>query len=255
MKKIILLIISLSAVLTSCAEDDSPASTNIDSSSILPKKIGFTSNGSNPILWNLDYNDKQIQLLHSQDNNSRQEYIYTNNLVTNIKTYQDNRLAYELRIKYNANNKISTYSVYNNTGREAWRHDLTYPSSNVIVEEIYDGNILEATETHTLQNGNISRDEITNVNGYTYSVNYEYDNKNAPKKNVALREIFQLIQYDNDGEYNLNNCIKKTAIHEGSVWEDKSYTYSHTYDSNNFPLTKTRSAINGNLISSNTYSY
>jgi len=256
MKKLLITLFAIS-LLTSCSGDDNTNISDSDSNSILLKGYSFSNPGEQPLFLELSYTGSQIQSIKSKDLSKRQEYIYNGGQISNIKTYSNNKLDYEVKIYYNQSGKIESYFIFshigeNRIGEEVYRHDISYPSENTFIEKTYHSNTLEYSTIYTLQNGNIIEEKQQSSEGYITYLRYEYDDKIAPKRNIAPREIFQIIRYDNNGDYNLNNYTKRSLIIKDEIIEEQTFTF--TYNSDNYPTTKTM-YLNGKVMQEYKYSY
>lgn len=243
MKKIYLVIIALT-LLVSCSSDDSGGAS---SEPVLLKR--YTNSSSNGALtsWDIEYEGNRQMKIKAADGVDHQDCFYTNDLVTNIKTFKGNSLQYESILEYNQAGKLTKHIILQDS-KEVLNIDITYPSENVYVETAYITSTQEVVATtYTLLNGNIIKEESGNK-----LVEYEYDTKNVPKKNVQLAGIFQIIQFDSYNEYNANNCVRKTTYFDGQIVEN--ITQDYTYNSDNYPITR-KSFYNGYLNNVTTFYY
>lgn len=253
MKKILTLVIALN-LLTSCSGDDIPGTTTSpENNTVLLRHYSSEINNST-YNWDIEYEGNRMMKLKSIESPIIQDYIYTDNLLTKIKTSNTGTIDYELVINYNQDGKMSKNTIFER-GEDVWKNEITYPSENTFVEATnIQGATHTSTTTYTLLNRNITKEKITDSRQADYHKEYihEYDTKNAPKKNVAFSDTFQAIRFDNHGEYGNNNRIKTTVYIQDEIVAE--YTYQYTYNANNYPLTK-KIFTNGECVETITYSY
>ena len=243
MKKIFT-IAAIALFMISCSEDNNePINPTVDAPILL--KHYSREDGNYIQNYDIEYDGNRMIKLQLVDDFLIQNYNYTNNILTYIKTTSSSS-SYELFIEYYQNGKIKKNTIIDQTG-EIWRNELSYPNNNSYVETSYVGMPEPSITTYTLQNKNIITEE-----SYGRRIEYEYDDKNAPKKNVDFADTFNFIRFDNDGEYGNNNRTKLTIYIENEIYQ--IYTYEYTYNSNNYPLTK-KTFHNGQYLYSITYSY
>lgn len=244
MKKIYLLIIALTTLVVSCSSDDSGGASN---GPVLLKRYTNSSSSGALSSWGIEYDGNRQMKIISADGVDRQDYIYTNDLITNIKTFKNDNLQYENVLGYDQAGKLIKHTVIQDA-QEVIKIDITYPSENVYVETAYINNPQQEviTTTYTLKNGNIILEESGNKR-----VEYEYDTKNVPKKNIHQSPVFQMIGFDYN-EYSTNNCVSKTTYFGGELYE--IITNDYTYNSDNYPTVR-KSFYNGYLNNVTTFYY
>lgn len=247
MKKLLTLVIALT-LLTSCSSDDSPETPpTLPLNNIVLLKQYSTENKNGIDNWDIEYEGTRMTKLKASDDSSHLNYVYTNNLLTDVKAFIGNDADRNFVINYNENSKISKITVFESNGRETYKFEITYLSENKFIHTTYYNSEKEASDTYTLQNGNIVTLETKNNR-----TEFEYDTKNSPRKNMEFSSVFQIIRYDNIGEYSTNNRTKTTIY--GNDGTSAEYTYQYTYDAKNYPLTK-KCFYNGEWFETITYSY
>lgn len=249
MKKILGLA-AIALFMVSCSGDDSESTNPAENAPILLKHGTIESDG-NIIFFDIEYiGNRMIKLEYTSNSDqtyySTQTYNYTGNALTSINTDLSTGYNYKLLIEYFANGMMKKNTIVDHTG-EVWRNELSYPDNYSFIETSYVNHPDPSVNMYTIQNGNIIKEENP---GRRFE--YEYDTKNAPKKNVEFADIFSVIRFDNGGEYGNNNRTKRTLYVENEIYD--TYTYEYTYDANNYPLTK-KTYYNGEYLSTITYSY
>lgn len=246
MKKFLTLVIALT-LLTACSGDDSPGTTAPPENNTVLLKHYSTEDNTNGIQnWDIEY--EGTQMIKLSDGVIQLNYLYTNNLLTDIKTFNGNDASRYIIIDYDQNSKVSKINFFEINGEETLRFEINHLSENKFIKTYYHLDKEFGNETYTLENGNIMKTESKNR-----LIEYEYDTKNSPRKNMQFSSIFQTIHFDNIGEYSTNNRTKATTYNKKDGTYDE-FTYQYTYNSNNYPITK-KGFHNGEWYQTINYSY
>lgn len=253
MKKLIFAFSALSLVFVSCSSDADPlpviepVDTTGSTSSILIKKRIHTEPGSPPETYNYIYNGNK--LLKITDGFGESNITYSGNLITKVEHF-DNTLILEEsdHFTYNSSNKmIANVSkhVISDTG---YKEIYLYNSDGTITANKYQGNATTQT-TFTgsyklfLQNNEVVKCEEYNSTGSLFNtINYTYDGKNNPFKNIIGWSNVSFTKDRLGG-------IFQNVVTEVSNFNNFNNTY--TYNSSNFPTLET-TKDNSNVTQSTT---
>lgn len=241
MKKIVSLLSFTFLVLSSCSSDNDESS-NL-SNPILVKEIEVTYEGKTFIQKNT-YDGNKIKNTTSQTG-LIVNYTYTGDVITKKEdidvqkgvssvseyTYKDGKVISVL------NSVILDY--YLKPVYESLRK-YTYNEDGTVSYQVYKVNSVTGAEEEkddisgklTLKNGNIVRDDFTNV-----TFIFEYDNKNNVYKNILGYNL--LMEVDSG----LNNLVKSFSIYNGKASDPNVNLYE--YNSEGYPSKKLVGVVNG----------
>ncbi|NHN28027.1 hypothetical protein FIA58_020305 [Flavobacterium jejuense] len=238
MKKILTTLSIIALVFTSCSKDDSPSEET--SSSVLVKKMILTSTDEDDdsyynSTYNFSYNGNKITTV--THDNGRDEYTYSNELLTKIETYDlTNVLVYEEIFTYNSTSQLVDYKFRDILDDFEDVNLYTYNSNGTITVKNFHRSIGSTTvptitydSVYYLTNGEISK--IENSNGTYIGI---HDGKNSPFKNViGLNNAIILDAHMGDYEfYGASSNYVSLAVNTNiGLWG------TYTYDSNNYPVT------------------
>ena len=177
-----------------------------------------------------------VRLLLSSLDNETIKYIYTNNLISRVSTYDDNQELQEQQFyEYDNSGRLIFYEMFIDGQLES-SYSLVYGSSNTSIT---------VTTTNTnepriyiqegqITNGNIISAETTfidasGVQSDTYDLyTLSYDNKHTPFENiVGMPEI-------TIGFYNVYNFTKSRDLFAG---KNNIVTFEHTDENNDVDIT------------------
>jgi hypothetical protein len=255
MKKLVL-ILSILLTTLSCTKDD--ASQNQDSS-VLPKRI-IRADSYGSLEFSIIYDGNKIKEITNIEGR-KSIYTYTNDLITNVTTYEG-KLISGINDYFYENGKIKSavntfYSIKSNTSTPDYKSRINYTTNadGTILEETYSIDLITGVETktadnitYTFTNGNLTKSislnsntyfngsqNVTNV--YKKILTYEYDNYKNPINNIlGLNKIAY------DETLSSNNILKETTTSESTtngVANTPTTTptiinYILTYNANNF---------------------
>lgn len=243
MKKILCLFAFLPLFLSSCSSDssDSPAAVTLVKTMIID---------------NADPADDDFNLLFSYSGNKLvnvkdsgviiEQYIYSGERLTRINHPEDDTY---IVIEYTGN-QVSQYTEYDPDFNSATKTLITY-SGNNFTRTVYFGDLtsqttLSYTEVCTVQNGNITQMSRTSSFGFSSTENYTYDVKNNPFKNISNYTVFQVLDFDIEG--NVNNVTDFTTSSRNDLT-------SYTYNSDDYPITEITRDMSNVLLESVSYTY
>lgn len=249
MKKLIYFACFTAFALTSCSSsgDSSPAT---ESDVLLKKTVETYANDGSTITTNYTYNGKKLVRATDSDG-VYEDFTYTGDLITNIKTYDASVLMQEQFFTYNSSNKLVTYVIKDYDSGDGNKETYTYNSDGTVSVTTYSGDTItqttpRSTGTIHLANGDVTRVDldVTDVSSYTSTVTYTYDTKNSPYKNITGIDKISFIGGESSGTG--HNIL--TDHYTSSLSSDVTTTTTYTYNSLNFPLTN--SEIEGTDASS-----
>ncbi|MVO09308.1 hypothetical protein GOQ30_09075 [Flavobacterium sp. TP390] len=231
MKKLFALLSAFTVVLTSCSSDDS----SNESSTILVTKIIETYEDGSTYTENFYYNGNKLIKVEDSDGES-ETFVYDSNgkLISGIEKYYDgsNLITGNVNYVYNAQNKLSSIEYHDNL-----HFDYTYNSNGTITEDNYDSNGFADTFIYTFLNNNVVAIEESSI-----ITTYQFDTKNSPFMNVySPYELFRSYF-----DYDYNNATNK--LYNNSTADSRSSTYTYIYNSDNFPIKRTETTGDGEII-------
>ena len=248
MKNFILACSALVLVITSCSKssDDpavAPVVTPPTSSSILLKKFIVTQAGSTVgITTDITYSGNKFVKSVSSDGTSK-VFTYTGDLITKIEEFTGTILDSKVTLTYNANGKLETYIelLYDSQSNDGGtKETYSYPSATTMTYTRKKGNLITQNTLEFSANATFINGEITKIEKYTGTtttpavVNYTYDSKNNPFKNVTGYAATSFVDSEPTG-FVLNVL---TRIEPAYTYANELNTY--TYDGNNYPSTQSK---------------
>ena len=247
----------------SCSSDNSSDSNNPDNSVVLLKTVITTSIvGSNQRVeaFNYFYNGTKIDYInfsitgYGASIEGKVVYTYSGNLISKYEIFDANNvLDSKFTFTYNNSQQVIERSKfkYGNNPYLQIKDVFTYNSDGTITRLSYEASTntplnLVANYTYTLQNNEIKTEVTANPSGLiNKSTQYFYDTKNNPIKNVIGGNVLSTTA----PRINSNNNLTQEIINYSNTTTTENF--SITYNSNNYPISRTSST--GNL--SQTYSY
>jgi len=254
MKKLILLFTAVSLALSSCSSDADPLPSPtpvVDVNTILVKKRIYTETGSPSETYDYTYNGNKLSKITDAYGDSK--ITYTGDLITMVEHFDNAQILEESdHFTYNSLNKMTTY-VYKDVISNIGNKELyVYNSDGTITANKYQGNATTQT-TFTgsyklfLQNNEVVKCEEYNSTGSLFNtINYTYDGKNNPFKNIIG---WANVSYTNDRL----GGIFQNVVTEVSNLDNFNNTY--TYNSSNFPTLETTKDNSNVTLSSTQYFY
>lgn len=233
MRTTLFFLLVIAALSVSCSSDNSTKEPFIDGTTLFPKKIHLTQQGSFPgFLLYRDFTfvyDGNKIISTAGDGQIIASYIYNNDRLTRINLSGQYDGSKYVLLDYDAEGRFIAYTKFDPVTATAEKHILAY-SDEHIDEQIYKGNMTNQSTFdgiiyRRVQNGNImSRQYYDPYQSYSYS----YDTKRDPFSNISNFEVFKLLNTMSYpcGSSN-NNVIVSTRSGERT-------TYSNTYNTAGF---------------------
>ncbi|MCF6132972.1 hypothetical protein [Flavobacterium wongokense] len=253
MKKITCLLFLTLLFLSSCSSDTTTSAPQDD---VLVNEV-WSDSDTDPIHFIYD-GKKIVSASHPYED---RYYTYTGDLITKIQTFGNgNGLPYGLRTEdiftYDTNGRliehifkftpdainiidvITTTFVYNsaNTVSTTKMHEYT----DVGITRLEETRIIHLSGTR-IASEDISLYDAGGNLGYSYTINYNYDTKNNPFKNViGYNQIFLAEEcvFSFDQLRHLHNIISTQEINGSNA-----ITVTYTYNDLDFPLTAAESYV------------
>ena len=255
MKKILLPLLTLFLILTSCSSDDSEENS-IEVPKLLTNMTRETENVLNSInseyIFNSDNQIISLKLTNGFYNED--EFIYNNGLVLRYnRSYDDinmGQTAYVL-LEYE-NNRVSRLTQYDIDDNMLRDFSYTYNSSGILLTRNF-MNIINDTERtfnyiYDANQNTLTRTEEGVLDSYLV---YTFDNGFSPYTNIPhiLKEITAA------GNILNNNNISKIESYENDLLTS-TIDYLNEYDSDNFLIRSTRTdSSNIQFTTIETYTY
>jgi hypothetical protein len=250
MKKLLYLLFAI--CLIGCSDDDGISDTAGTDTQLLVKSInwtrtneGTTDNGSEEFTYdgNKIVQVRRTSSINVDSYNYTDKYIYTDNLISRISSYNFNEeLQEQTFLEYDNSDRLIYIEVEKN-GQLEYYASLEYGSSNTSFTYTAIGvsNVFfsETTECQIDSNGNIVSFEGNGID--EQSMNCSYDNKHNPFKNIIGKGTsigFFGHHFSNSlsGWLAENNIITLELIDFNDLAtddDDDLSTYSLSYDYNN----------------------
>lgn len=242
MRKIIFLSIVSFLLLQSCSSSDTSSTS---SSLILVKKI-IETNPDGVFTTNCTYSGNKIVtgtftgIGNGTSLTRVGNYTYSGDLITKVEIFENNNLIEKSNYNYNSDNRLASFIELDYTLGIGKRMTYSYNPDGSISSTGYSGdlvsqNTLVSNNAITFSNGEVSS-HIEHIGSVTKTLTFTYDNNNCPFKNVLG---FDKISYAVIGTFTSeisHNLIQIVRVQNGAP----NYTtdFQYTYNSNNFPLTK-----------------
>lgn len=242
-------------ILASCSNDEFDTSNATDAAAaklnvngLLLKRIVATTNAGATV--NTDdylYDGSKLLKITSSDG-SYVTYAYTGNLITERDFYYNNVLNTKEIFTYNASNQLLNFRRTTPTNTVLYKATYQYNSDGTITINGYKGDVIsQSTQLVNrkvfLLNGQASRIEnYTVVNGTaaTEVLNYTFDTKNSPFKDILGFD--KLTYYDTALNGNARNV---TGINtSGAILANSgSDVVQYTYNPQNYPVSANKGSI------------
>ena len=258
MKKLLYLLFAI--CLNGCGSDDDGISdTDGTDTQLLVKSINWTFSEGGPLI---DYGleeftydgNKIVQVVRTLEDSRGTtvthtvKYIYTDNLISRISSYNNNQeLQEQTFLEYDNSDRLIYIEVSKN-GQLKYYASLAYGSSNTSFTYtaigVSDVNYTETTECQIDNNGNIVSFEGNGID--EQSMNCSYDIKHNPFKNIIGKGTsiggFFGHQFSNSisGWFAENNIITLETIDFNDLATDddddlSTYSFSYDYNKEDYP--------------------
>lgn len=250
MNKTIAFFMIVLALNSSCSGDSDNHEAVIDGTTLLPKKIHLTQQGSSPGLllfrdYTFLYNGNKL-ISTAGDGEIIASYTYNNDRLARIDLSGPYHAGQYVLLYYDADGNFTEYTEFNPTTNTGKKHVLARVDEN-INELIYKGNMINQSVYDGVIYRRIHNGNIMSMQFYDPYLSYSYgfDSKNNPFKNISNFEVFKLLQgIGYPCSSSTNNVIAYTSSGVRSTCNN-SYnsagflTSTQTMDDFNSPTLKT----------------
>jgi len=244
MKKITTLLFSLVAVLLSCSKDDAPQA---DSSDVLLQKI--VTHESNGETYETAFKYEGSKLLEARSKRENKKFDYSGDLISKISWFSnpdaDNTLSQTVVFNYLPDGRLKSFEQ-NSTS--SFRVEFTYiDGERVDFHAFASRNSYNFNGYFKVKNSEISQYVYSAGATPRPSVDYHYDDKSHPLKNVTGYNKLFLYHYFYNSFHlsgfttnigSSKNCTSNSLIEDPDRIE---ITETYDYNDNGFPKTITRS--------------
>lgn len=226
--------------LASCSSD-ADSSSNVT----LLKKIQSVDLGQNAV-HNFYYKGTKLTKvtfdIQGQTNGKGYDkYSYINDLISEIKTFSsNNQLLSVITLTYNNLNQLTEVVKIEPSRNYGLKTVFDYSTNNTVIAQTFSGNTSaqdnpsNQTTTFLLQNDEVVSKSFASAD-MNYSIEYVYDDKNNPFKNVTGYHAIKLYAILNNGLLGLNhNLLKQTTYFDANVI-DSQIDFELNYNQDNFP--------------------
>lgn len=232
MKKVLFTLAIGLATLTSC-ESDSETTPNNNAVGVLLTKTIDTFDDGSTVTGTYTYDGNKLTEM-SFDDGFRDEFTYTNGLLTKIEEYTDDVLDLTTVLEYDSSDRLIK-ETYTFTGQASDVNTFVYNADGTVTFNEDGGQIY----VYSYSGGNNVSEDNTNGDGdYTST----YDSKNGVFKNIHQREVFELLGY----YASVNNLLTYTNT-SGTGYDDEDETNTYTYNASNYPATSVQTYYAGTI--------
>jgi hypothetical protein len=238
MKKIILMFGSL--LLFSCSNNES-VNDGSTTGVILVKKIVYSDGEENTF----NYNDTKLTKVNMKGGYTN--ITYSGDLIIKTEGFEANNTLQVVEFNYSLN-KLSQIKTYSSPNKLETIQNYSYNSDGTItIAESYYNSLNVLTNINRTKNyydtaGNKIKTEVLENNNVVRTLNYTYDTKNSPFKNITgIHVLF------------LNNYSEGSVINNLTNGPNSSKSYQ--YNSQNYPVSEKEVQIVGGGTITATYFY
>lgn len=228
--------------MQSCSPSDGNTS-NSDNLFLLKKAIYTNPDGV--FTTNYNYNGNKI-LKVITSNFGYSNFTYSGDLISSVENYDvNNNLISKSLYNYNANNEIAYFIELFYSSNIGHRIVYQYNSDGTVLSNQYTGNLnIQNTLSYTCKiyflNGEVSSEVFSY--GSTKTINFTYDNKNHPNKNVIGFNKLSFAVYGPFESEKQHNIIQSVQFDNGNQTFLKQYQIQ--YNSDDYPISETKTTNN-----------
>lgn len=243
-------------ILASCSNDEFDTNVTSDAADdaklnlngVLLKRIVATVNGGTTVTTNdYLYNGSKLSRINSSDG-TYVTYTYNGNLISERSFYYNGSLNTKELFQYNASGQLINYKRLNPSNVILFSTVYQYNSDGTISVAGYKGSTQTAsTQTVNrkvfLLNGQVSKIEnytISNGTAVTETLNYTFDTKNSPFKDIIGFD--KLTYYDMALNGNARNVTGITTV-GATLANSGNDVVQYTYNAQNYPVTANKGSI------------
>lgn len=258
MKRLSLILgIMTMGILASCSTDefdtevtppDGMENAKLNPKGVLLKRTTATTNGGSSVTTSDYVYDGSKLLKVTSSDGTHVIYTYSGNLITERAFYYNNALNTKEIFEYNSAGKLSNYRRVNPSNTVLYRAVYQYNSDGTVTISGYKG----STTTQSAQIVNrkvfVSNGQVNKIENYTVSngsavteiLNYSFDTKNSPFKDILGFD--KLTYYDTALNGNARNVTGITTS-GASLANSGNDVVQYTYNAQNYPVTANKGSI------------
>lgn len=244
-------------ILASCSTDEfDPDVTTTETTEdaklnlkgVYVKRIVTTTNaGSTVNTSDYLYSGSKLARINSSDG-THVIYVYTGNLITGRDFYYNNVLNSREIFEYNANNQLLNYRRTNPSDIVLYRAIYQYNSDGTVTVSGYKGSSVSESTKIVNRKVFVVNGQVTKIENYTISngtavtevLNYSFDTKNSPFKDILGFD--KLTYYDTALNGSARNVSGITTV-GGSLANSGNDIVQYTYNAQNYPVTANKGSI------------
>ncbi len=203
-------------------------------------------------VYNFTYSGTKLTKIDFQLNNGNttagySKFVYTGNLITEVKDYNSNNInTFNTTFTYDANSQLTQVLKVQVGVDFAQKSVFTYNTDNTVDAQHFNGTAtaqtsLSAMEKFYFENNLLVQKDYTYGSTANTQTKYNYDTANHPMKNVMGIEAIKLYVNSYDGFLSLglkgvsNNIVKETVYLTPGV-VDNVVTFETVYNDKNYPI-------------------
>ncbi len=246
MKKVIQLlsIVSLFVLIfDSCSSNDS----GNQSDKVLLKKMVSSIMGDHEV-YTFSYKGTKLDIVNFEIDmgtvsKGYDTYIYTGDLITEIKRYIDNHNTVKTVFTYNSANQLIQVVKLEYDANRGVKSTLTYNENGTIDVTRFYGDLDTQTnqfETNLFYvvNGEIAKYDYNGSSSWT--TDFQYDANNNPMQNVTGTDKLKLYEFTFSGFYGINKNV--SSVHTYSAAWDNQVDFDMEYSAKNYPVSSSSTA-------------
>lgn len=243
MKKLFALAATALFIMTSCSSDDSTNPGTNPNLGLLKKLIETYDDGSS---FTTDFNYNGNKLVSEVDSDGWETiYTYTGELVTEMKTYEDETLFQTNMFTYDPNNKLATHLMLLHTQNSGYKSEYTHNADGTITVENFHGDLNNQTTPIGTYIVTMSNNNVTEIDMGTATQTFTYTNTIDPYSLIAGNEWMAVAFAEGGGVNNMATWHYENTM--GTVYNDATFTY--TYNAANLPVTSVETdAVTGDVV-------
>lgn len=243
-------------ILASCSTDefdtdvtsDTMEDAKLNPKGVYLKRIITTTNaGSTVNTSDYLYSGSKLTRINSSDG-SHVVYMYAGNLISERAFYYNNTLNTKEIFEYNENSQLLNYRRVNPSNTVLYRAIYQYNSDGTVTVSGYKGaTVSESTKIVNRKvfvvNGQVTKIEnytISNGSAVTEVLNYSFDTKNSPFKDILGFD--KLTYYD----MALNGSARNVTVINtvgASLANSGNDIVQYTYNAQNYPVSANKGSI------------
>lgn len=243
-------------ILASCSTDefdtdvttDAADAAKLNQKGVYLKRIVTTTNaGSTVNTSDYLYSGSKLARINSSDG-THVVYTYTGNLITERAYYYNNTLNTKEIFQYNDNSQLLSYRRVNPSNTVLYTALYQYNSDGTVSVSGYRGStVVESSKIVNRKvfvvNGQVNKIEnytISNGSAVTEVLNYTFDTKNSPFKDILGFD--KLTYYDTALNGSARNVTGINTV-GASLANSGNDIVQYTYNAQNYPVTADKGSI------------